>query len=179
MLAVLHPVTAHSVARRHLIPHAIGVHWPTECAKLSSMKDWLWTALFLGVVLGMWLLSTRMEPHYSSKDGRRFMANAQEIVDGKPVGRQRETRVQVMPDGLLHCARKRLVRRDTAEYVLVGSSPNPPKRRRVYLAHAMNDGMTSSASELAIRVPANSRVVPVLDEVLAQRALRKSMPGTN
>ena len=143
------------------------------------MKDWLWTALFLGVVLGMWLLSTRMEPHYSSKDGRRFMANAQEIVDGKPVGRQRETRVQVMPDGLLHCARKRLVRRDTAEYVLVGSSPNPPKRRRVYLAHAMNDGMTSSASELAIRVPANSRVVPVLDEVLAQRALRKSTPGTN
>jgi hypothetical protein len=43
----------------------------------------------------------------------------------------------------------------------------------------MNDGMTSSASELAIRVPEKSRVVPVLDEVLAQRALRKSTPGTN
>jgi hypothetical protein len=143
------------------------------------MKDWLWTALFLGVVVGMWLLSTRMEPHYSSKDGRRFMSNAQEIVDGKPVGRMRETRVQVMPDGLLYCARKRLMRRDKAEYVLVGASPNPPKRCRVYLAHAMSDGMMSSASELAIRVPEKSRVVPVLDEVLAERALRRSTPGTN
>jgi hypothetical protein len=143
------------------------------------MKDWFWTALFLAVVLGMWLLSTRMEPHYSSKDGRRFMANAQEIVDGRPVGRMRETRVQVMPDGLLYCARKKLMKRDTAEYVLVGASPNPPKRRRVYLAHAMNDGMTSSASELAIRVPENSRVVPVLDDMLAQRALRRSPPGTS
>jgi len=143
------------------------------------MKDWVWTVLFLGLVLGMWLLSTRMEPHYSSKDGRRFMANAQEIVDGKPVGRMRETRVQVMQDGLLYCARKKLIRRDTAEYVLVGASPNPPRRRRVYLAHAMNDGMTSSASELAIRVPEKSRVVPVLDEVLAQRALRKPTQGTS
>jgi hypothetical protein len=143
------------------------------------MKDWLWTTLVLALVLGMWLLSTRMEPHYSSKDGRRFMANAQEIVDGKPMGRPRETRVEVMPDGLLHCARKKMLRRDTAEYVLIGASPNPPRRRRVYVAHAMNDGMTSSASELAIRVPEKSRVVPVLDEVLAQRALRKSTPGTN
>jgi hypothetical protein len=143
------------------------------------MKDWLWTILFLAVVFGMWFLSTRMEPHYSSKDGRRFMANAQEIVDGKPVGRMRETRVQVMPDGQLQCARKRLIRRETAEYVLVGESPTPPRRRKVYLAHAMSDGMTTSASELAIRVPASSRVVPVLDEVLAQRAIRKSTPGTN
>jgi hypothetical protein len=143
------------------------------------MKDWLWTFLFLAVVLGMWVLSTRMEPHYSSKDGRRFMANAQEIVDGKPVGRMRETRVQVMHDGLLLCARKRLIRRDTAEYMLVGASPNPPRRRRVYLAHAMSDDMTTSASELAIRVPEKSRVVPVLDEVLARRELRKSPPGTN
>jgi hypothetical protein len=179
MVPVVRAVTAHSVARRGPIPHAIGVHGRIGCAKLWPMNDWVWTVLFLAAVLGMWLLSTRMEPHYSSRDGRRFMANAQEIVDGKPVGRMRETRVQVMQDGLLHCARKKLVKRDTAEYVLVGESPNPPRRRRVYLAHAMSDGMTTSASELAIRVPANSRVVPVLDEVLAQRALRKSPPGTS
>lgn len=141
--------------------------------------DWLWTVLFLTAVFGMWLISTCMEPHYSSKDGRRFMANAQEIVDGRPVGRMRETRVEVLPDGMLYCARKRMIKRYVAEFVLVGSSPTPPRRRRVYLAHAVNDGMTISATELAIRVPESSRVVPVLDEILAQRALRQANPGTH
>jgi len=143
------------------------------------MKDWLWTILFLAVVFGMWFLSSRMEPHYSSKDGRRFMANAQELIEGKPFGRMRETRVQVLDDGVLLCARRTRMRRGSAEYTLVGESPNPPKRRKVYVARAVDASLTPGASELAIRVPANSRVVPVLDDVLAQVALRKSTPGTN
>jgi hypothetical protein len=140
--------------------------------------DWLWIALFLLMVAGLRLIATRMEPHYSSKDGRRFMSNAQEIVDGKPVGRPRETRIEVMNDGTLACSRKRMLKRDVADFVLVGASPAPPKGVKVYVAHAMNDGMTISATELAIRVPVKSRVVPVLDEILVQRALRQANPGT-
>ena len=133
----------------------------------------LWGLLFVAVLGVLWWVAHAIEPHYSSKDGHRFMANAQEIIDGRPIGRMRETRVSVHPGGLLHCSQKKLMKRNGADFVLVGMSPTPPRKLKVYLAHAVADGMSSSATELAIRIPEKSRVVPVLDELLAARALRQ------
>lgn len=142
--------------------------------------EWLWSVLFVAVLGVLWWLAHQMEPHYSSKDGTRFMANAQEIIDGKPLGRMRETRVNVQPDGLLYCSQKKVMKRNGADFVLVGASTTPPRKLKVYLAHAVQDGMSSSATELAIRIPEKSRVVPLLDGILAERALRqRQSPGTS
>ena len=142
--------------------------------------DALWSLLFFAVLGGLWWLAHKIEPHYSSKDGSRFMANAQEIIDGRPMGRMRETRVTVERSGLLHCSQKKIAKRNGADFMLVGTSPAPPRKLKVYLAHAVHDGMSTTATELAIRVPENSRVVPVLDAILAEKALRQQQsPGTS
>lgn len=138
--------------------------------------DLLWIALFIAATGGLWWLSSKIEPHYASRDGTRFVANAQEIIDGRPIGRMRETRVAVRPDGLLLCSQKKALRRKGVDFMLIGTSATPPRKLKVYLAHEVADGMTSSASELAIRVPERSRVIAVLDEILARRALRQPKP---
>lgn len=124
--------------------------------------------MFILVVVmgGLWWVAYRMEPHYSSKDGHHFLSNAQEMVDGTTTSRKRETRVTVMPDGLLLVAHKRLGRRSTNRYRLVGRSPEPPKNLHVYVAQEVADG-SLLPTQLLIRVPVKSRVVPVLDALLA------------
>lgn len=129
--------------------------------------DYVWIVLFIGGMAGLWWLAYRIEPHYSSKDGRRFLCTAQEVEGGEPTGRPR-TRVIVMDDGALHCSQKRMMRRSGALWVLVGKSPTPPKRLEVYVAQQFEDGRATT-SQLSIRVPRSSRVVPVLDEALARR----------
>lgn len=131
--------------------------------------DLLWTLLFLAVMGGMWWAASRLEPHYSSKDGRRFMCTAQEIIDGEPAGRPKETRVMVMVDGALHCTQKRMMRRAGSLWTIVGKSPQPPRKLEVYLLREIADGRMASG-QMAMRIPTKSRVVPVLDGILAGRS---------
>ena len=142
--------------------------------------DFVWISLTVLVLVGMWWLGYKLEPHWASKDGTRFLCNAQEIEKGVPVGRLRETRITVMPDGLLIVSRKRMVvRRRYSNWQLVGKAPDSPKRLEVYLAELREDGQTIP-SMLAMRVPTKSRSVAVLDEVLANRSATASTrpPGT-
>ena len=135
--------------------------------------DFVWISLVVLVLGGMWWLGYRMEPHWVSKDGTRFLCNAQELEKGLPVGRLRETRVTVMPDGFLVVSRKRMVRRSFSKWQLVGKSPDPPKRREIYLAELREDGQ-AVPSLLSMRVPDKSRCVAVLDEVLNRRTATAS-----
>jgi len=128
--------------------------------------DYVWMLVLVVVMGGMWWVAYRMEPHYASKDGHHFLSNAQEMVDGTATSRARETRITVMPDGLLLVAQKRLGRRTTSRYRLVGRSPEPPKKLHVYVAQEVADG-SLLPTQLFIRVPQTSRVVPVLDSLLA------------
>lgn len=130
--------------------------------------DVVWIVLFFAGMAALWWLAYRIEPHYSSKDGRRFLCTAQELVGGEPNGRPRETRVIVMDDGALHCSQKRMMRRSGNLWVLVGKSPTPPKRLEVFVAQQFEDGRAAQG-QLAIRVPRKSRVVQVLDAALARR----------
>lgn len=142
--------------------------------------DFVWISLTVLVLAGMWWLGYKMEPHWSSKDGTRFLCNAQEIEKGLPAGRLRETRITVMPDGLLIVSRKRMVvRRRHSNWQLVGKTPDPPKRREVYLAERREDGQTVPTM-LAFRVPTKSRCVAVLDEALTKRSTTASTrsPGS-
>jgi hypothetical protein len=129
----------------------------------------LWSVIPLAVVAGLYYLAYRIEPHWVSKDGRRFLCNVEPITKlGVSEGRPRETRVMVLPDGSLQLDRRRPMRKRLSEvWTLAGRSPDAPPKRAVYVLNMLFDD--GSAGQLAVRLPADSRAVPVLDEILARR----------
>lgn len=141
---------------------------PTAIGQAGTV-DVVWFLLFVAVMGGMWWFASRIEPHYSSKDGTRFLCNGQEIVDNEPFGRKRETRVTVMPDGVLNVSQKRRLRRTNERWALVGKSPEPPKGKQIYLLQQFADGKWLP-DQMSLHIPAKSRVVPVLDALLERDA---------
>lgn len=124
-----------------------------------------WFALSLVACMGLVYLAYRIEPHWVSKDGKRFMCGAQPIsAAGKVEGRMRETRVIVLPDGALHLSVKRRLRRRASLWKVSGKSQTPPRNRQVYLLYA--HGTEPEAGLVALRLPTKSRAVPVLEALL-------------
>lgn len=121
----------------------------------------MWTGLFISVMGGLWYVAYRIEPHYSSKDGSRFMCGAQEMETGDTPGRTRETRVTVSPDGVLYVSQKKMGRRETTTWKVIGTAPEPPKSVHVFVAQRIDHGQPKPV-QLFLRIPVNSRVVPVL-----------------
>jgi hypothetical protein len=75
----------------------------------------------------------------------------------------------VLPDGTLRLDRRRPMRKRLSEvWTLAGKAPDPPRKREVYVLNMLFDD--GSAGQLAVRLPANSRAVPVLDEILERRS---------
>lgn len=128
--------------------------------------EYVWFALLIAAMGGMWWFAYRMEPHWSSKDGRRFLCTAHDLSDPGHPGRKRETRISVTPDGILHASQKQGMRRQQSVWTLVGKSPTPPTRMEIYVARRRLDGEASSGM-MSFRLPAKSRCVPVLDSILA------------
>src|SRR3954451_3967033 len=153
----------------------------------------LWGVVPLAILIGLYRWTFRIESHWVSKDGRRFVCQVQPIrspgaAEGRPgaapgidrpdglvtlslrrvgstgadEGRPRESRVVVRPDGLLSLSRRREA---DSDWRVVGRSPTPPNRRVIYVLRPA-DGSTD---EVTMRLPENSRAVPVLDEILARR----------
>lgn len=142
---------------------------------MLSPVDLVWGALLLIVMAGMWWLAYRMEPHWSSKDGKRFLASTQEMAGTQTTGRPKETRVLVMPDGMLLVSHKRRMRRVHTQWKLVGKVPSPPRRLEIYLAELREDGKPVPRM-LTLRIPKKSKVVPVLEAVLNGTPLTPSRP---
>lgn len=126
----------------------------------------------LVVFAGIYYVGYRLEPHWVSKDGRRLLCNVQTIAGpGGVDGRAKETRITVLSDGSLQLDRRRRVRRGMSQVcTLYGKAPAPPPRRVVYL---LNTRLVDGTSlQYAVRLPATSRAVPVLDAILERRAAR-------
>lgn len=132
--------------------------------------DVAWILLIIAVCCLLWYVAYRIEPHWASRDGRRFMCSAQELSGGQAHGRNRETQITVLGDGSLQVTRKRAMRRSNSLWKLVGKAPTPQARVQVYLAQELVDGQRT-ANQLAIRLPRRSRCIAVLDEVLAEQQL--------
>jgi hypothetical protein len=125
---------------------------------------------FLGTVAvcgGLLYLAHRIEPHWVANDGSRFLTTAQ-LIDrsGAPVGRMREVRVLLMPDGTLMVSRRSIWRTRSGIWRIQAKAPNPPRGRQLYLlrpmpAEPMDDFLT-------LRVPAKSRIVPTLDALVPE-----------
>lgn len=131
--------------------------WPVE---------YVWFALLILVMGAMWWLAYRMEPHWSTTDGRRFLCTSQDLTDSAHPGRRREARVVVTPDGTLYVTHKVGMRRRETAWTLIGKSPSPPKKIQIYLARDCTDGASTNGM-LALRLPSKSRCIAVLDGVLA------------
>jgi hypothetical protein len=126
----------------------------------------------LVVLAGIYYVGYRLEPHWVSKDGRRFLCNVQTVGGpGGFDGRAKETRVTVLSDGSLQLDRRRGIRRGMSQVcTLTGKAPDPPARREVYVLDTkLVDG---TPLQYALRLPVKSRAVPVLDAILERRAAR-------
>ena len=118
------------------------------------------------VVIGgalIWV-AFRMEPHWVSKDGQRFICRAQLIDDhGNTQGRWHEYRFRITEDGEIAASRRSFVgRAGTGIWRVAARSPDPPRRKAVFLLRPVHD----AGSMMAVRMPASSRAVDSLDDLL-------------
>lgn len=129
-------------------------------------------ALTLGAVLACIAMLTaahRMEPHWSSKDGQRFIARVQQLGQHDvPDGAWREMRFLVDGNSLIAGSRGFRGARLRGHYSVIAKSPSPPKKKAIYVL--------SGPQRVLLRVPDNSRAIPHLDSMLARR-ISRSNPG--
>jgi len=128
--------------------------------------DVVYLVVALVVCAGLLYLSYRIEPHHVSKNARRFLCSGQWLAaDGETEGRRREVWVEVEASGQLRVDVKRRMRHDVTHWWIEGKSSNPPRNRVVFALRSIN--ILGGVERMVIRLPAKSRAVPVLDELVA------------
>ena len=132
--------------------------------------DVVWFLGFCALMVFLWWFAYRMDPHYSSKDGTRFLCNAEDLVDAEPFGRKREHVVTVDHDGVLLVSQKKFAKRSKERWALVGKSPEPPRGKMVYVIRQFDEGKWLP-DMMTLSLPAKSRSVPVLDDAMARRGV--------
>lgn len=132
---------------------------PARC-QTSGVTNLLSTVGFVAVIGLLAWLGWGLEPHWSSKDGRRFMCRMQRTpADGDDRPRWHDVKVAVDAESLYVLARARRASELRGDWRVIGSSDHPAKKRRIYELRNANGDAAS------LRVPLNSRCVPVLDEL--------------
>jgi hypothetical protein len=145
-------------------------------------------AVVAGCVLMLWA-SSKIDPHWVSKDGERMIVYGQALSrDGRTQGRWRELRVAKVPGDLLEVrprrgslaidtgpapgARpglssafgmgKRRVRKATL-WKVSGATDSTQRNRVVYLLDGCNDA--DMPDVIAIRLPLKSKAIPMLESM--------------
>lgn len=148
---------------------------------------------FIAVVAAcaaMWWLAYKLEPHWVSRDGQRVVCYGQALDKrGAPQGRWRELRVTKVKSNTVEVRLRRgslvvdrhtkstglslagdIVRRRgkrPSYWRVAGQTPDPPRKKVVYLLNSPND--QDLPEMLAIRMPANSKAIPMLESVSVNR----------
>jgi hypothetical protein len=126
--------------------------------------------VIVAACVAMLVAASRMEPHWVSKDGQRFIARMQSLgLHDTPEGPWREMRILVDGTSLIVGARGFRGARLRGHYNVVAKSPEPPRKRAVYVIAGPHKAL--------LRLPDTSRAVPHLDDLLAQR-ISRPIPGT-
>jgi hypothetical protein len=146
-----------------------------------SPTDILGLAAIIAVCVGMLYLASRIEPHWVSKDDSRFLSTAQELDQwGTAFGRRHEVRVNIDPDdNVLHLSRRSMLRPTSGVWTISAKVPTPPRGRVIYLLKRVGEAPPTKSrlggrsatvepdtGQMALRLPAKSRVVPILDAML-------------
>ena len=134
------------------------------------MADVVLTIGAVAVCVAMLVAASRMEPHWASKDGERFIARVQALgPHDVPDGAWREMRFLVDGRSLIAGSRGFRGARLRGHYSVVAKSPNPPKKKAIYVL--------SGPQRVLVRLPENSRAIPHLDVMLSER-ISRSNPGS-
>ncbi|MFM8856489.1 MAG: hypothetical protein ACKOI2_04665 [Actinomycetota bacterium] len=125
----------------------------------SVVVDIASTVGFLGVCGTLFWLLTRLEPHWSSKDGRRMIARIQALgPQDNPEGTWKEVRILVDGDHLVVSARGPRAWKMRGRYRPIAKSPNPPTKREIYILQG--------ETRVLLRIPSTSRAIDVIDGLL-------------
>ena len=148
----------------------------------------LFVALFGGCGLMLWG-SSRIEPHWVSKDGERLICYGQAIDrQGRELGRWREMRVTKVRDDTIEVrprhgsldadrfsnmsgfarGRKKPHSKRATYWRVGGATTAAPRNRTIFLLEGSDDSHLPFM--LAIRVPNNSRAIPMLQGVSQYRS---------
>jgi hypothetical protein len=129
------------------------------------MVDVLWGIAALAVLAGMAWLGYKIEPHWVSKDGERFLCVAQVLdYSGEPLTRWKECRVAI-DHAVLRVDQKRRLRRPLTTYwKLEAESAEPPRRKVVFVGRRRTDDGIDEL--ISFRMPAKSRATVKLRELL-------------
>jgi len=131
----------------------------------AVVADLLGLVAVVAVCSAMLYLAYRIEPHWVAKDEQRFLTVAHDLDEhGIPAGRKHEVRVYLDDDAVGVRQRGRR-HRGTSIWTVSAKSPTPPRGRAVYfLKRVTGDSLTE---QMALRLPATSKMISHLDERLA------------
>ncbi|HRE03933.1 MAG TPA: hypothetical protein PLV68_21740 [Ilumatobacteraceae bacterium] len=160
------------------------------------MVSFLVFAGLIGLCVAMLYAAQRVDPHWVSKDGQRMICQGQGLArDGTPVTRWRELKVAEVGDGRVEVRTRhgsltatqptrqdysptaalrrplfREPRQKTSMWRVQGIAADAPKRKVIYVLDGNDDpGMPALVT---LRMPANSKAIPMLDRLLATRVGR-------
>jgi hypothetical protein len=141
--------------------------------------DIVWIVLLFGGCAGLWYWASRLEPHFVSKDGERFMATMQTLTTHDlPDSRIREVRGRFLDDGLVRLDQKQPIGRSTATWRVVGRSPLTAKGKVIFTLREVESNVpltrrqaarrpTNPNGRVALRLPHNSTLIERLDALAA------------
>jgi hypothetical protein len=152
----------------------------------------------VAVCAALWWFAYKLEPHWVSRDGQRVVCYGQALdKHGAAQGRWRELRVSKVKSNTVEVRVRRgslvvdryakgsgislagdIVRRRgkrPSYWRVVGQTPDPPRKKVVYLLNSPND--QELPEMLAIRLPANSKSIPMLESVSVNRVADRVRPS--
>lgn len=133
--------------------------------------DYVWVILAAAACAGLLYLSYRIEPHFVSKDGQRFMATMQTLGQHDvPDSRIREVRGRFVDDGLIRFDQKQSVRRISTNWRVIERSPLQAKGKVIFTVAQVSGSDSGSARRAALRLPSSSTLITRLDELVAANA---------
>lgn len=125
------------------------------------MGNVLSTVGFLAVIGLLAWVGWGLEPHWASKDGRKFMCRMQLLpTEATDKPRWHDVKVAVDESELIVLARSRHARDLRGGWRIVGAVNDDQRKRRVYELRGRND------DSARLRVPLHSRCVAVLDPLV-------------
>lgn len=162
---MVRPIVAAAARRKNSTSRISGTaQFPRSATRASCQTGRVVRVIeVLGTVVvcaGLLWLARRIEPHWASKDGHRFVGRVQVLgTHDLPEGPWREIRASV-DDGtrLVVTARGLGGRGLGGNYRVASASPSPPRGKAVFVL--------VGEKRLVLRVPATSRARPVLDSLV-------------